>query len=358
MAHDDTQRDDARRGDARLLLLDKHQVDQLLQPQQLLAAVREAFMLHSQREGRVFPVVREALPTGGIFGIKSGDVPTQGLLGFKAAGFWPANRALNGEPHQATILLIDPATGRPLCVIDGNTITAMRTGGAGAWGLTTLARPDSARLCVFGTGVQAAIQVRFALAHLPSIREVVYLTHDGAPRPAFEAQVAAGLTVSPTADSVGSAGSAAHADTAARCSVTHARDANQAVARSDIVITATPGAAPLFDAHAVQPGTHLNCVGADTRGKRELPDGLLSRVRLFVDDREQARQIGETQWAPDTGCTELGDLLTGAAAFARQPDDITVFDMTGLALQDLTVARLLHRQACETGTGSSIAWPW
>ncbi|MGI4861776.1 MAG: ornithine cyclodeaminase family protein [Janthinobacterium lividum] len=331
---DDTHRNDAHRSDARLLLLDKHQVDQLLQPQQIFAAVREAFVLHSQREGRVFPVVREALPTGGIFGIKSGDVPTQGLLGFKAAGFWPANRSLHGEPHQATILLIDPATGRPLCVIDGNTITTMRTGAAGAWGLTTLARPDSTRLCVFGTGVQAAIQVRFALEHLPALREIVYLTHDGAPRPAFEAQVMA------------------------RCGVVHTRDANQAVAHSDIVITATPGAAPLFDADAVRPGTHLNCVGADTRGKRELPDGLLSRVRLFVDDREQARQIGETQWAPGIDCTELGDLLTGAATFTRQRDDITVFDMTGLALQDLTVARLLHRQASETGTGTHIAWPW
>ena len=139
--------------DARLVLLDKDVVESLLLPDDVLEAVREAFVLHSQREGRVFPVVREALATGGIFGIKSGDVPTQNLLGFKAAGFWPGNRGLGGEPHQATIVLIDPATGRPVCIVDGNAVTTMRTGAAGGLGLQQLARPDSSNVCVFGTAV-------------------------------------------------------------------------------------------------------------------------------------------------------------------------------------------------------------
>ena len=320
--------------DARLLLLDRSQVDALLSPDEVLGAVREAFVLHSDREGRVFPVVREALGTGGVFGIKSGDVQAQGLLGFKAAGFWPANRQRGGEPHQATITLIDPATGRPLCVIDGNTVTTVRTGAAGGLGLQRLARAGSARLCIFGTGVQARIQLDFALRLIPSLREVLYVGAKGERNAAFEARFAS------------------------RCSIAPAHDRNAAVAASDIVITATPGGEALFDLDAVQPGTHLNCVGTDTRGKRELPEGLLARARLFVDDRTQARQIGEAQWAPDTECMELGDLLSGKTAFERTPQDITVFDMTGLALQDLTVARLLHARAIETLTGTCIAWPW
>ena len=320
--------------DALLLLLDKHQVNALLSPDDVLHAVREAFVLHSDREGRVFPVVREPLSTGGVFGIKSGDVQAQGLLGFKAAGFWPANRQRGGEPHQATILLIDPATGRPLCVIDGNAITTVRTGAAGGLGLQQLARPDSTRLCIFGTGVQARIQLDFALRLLPSLHEVRYVSANGQRNAAFEDNFAA------------------------RCNIAPTTDRNAAVAQSDIVITATPGGGALFDLEAVQPGTHLNCVGADTRGKRELPEGLLPRVRLFVDDRTQAQQIGETQWAPDTPSTELGDLLSGKTSFERAPGDITVFDMTGLALQDLTVARLLHERAAATGTGTRLAWPW
>jgi len=319
---------------AQLLLLDKHQVDALLHPDDVQRAVREAFVLHSGREGRVFPVVRERLDTGGVFGIKSGDVQSQGLLGFKAAGFWPANRQRGGEPHQATILLIDPATGRPLCVVDGNAVTTVRTGAAGGLGLQRLARPGSVRLCLFGTGVQARIQLDFALRVVPSLREVLYVSASGKPNAAFEAHFAG------------------------RCAMAPASDRNAAVAASDIVITATPGGGALFDLEAVKPGTHLNCVGADTRGKRELPEGLLARARLVVDDRVQAGQIGEMQWAPGTDCVELGDLLTGKAAFERAAGDITVFDMTGLALQDLTVARLLHARAAETGTGTRIAWPW
>ncbi|MDB5761954.1 MAG: ornithine cyclodeaminase [Herminiimonas sp.] len=319
---------------AQLLLLDKDQVEQLLDQDQVLQAVRDAFSLHSKGEGRVFPVVRESLSTGGIFGIKSGDVQAEGLLGFKAAGFWPSNRARNGEPHQATIMLIDPSTGRPVCLIDGNAITTARTGAAGGLGLLYLARSDCKSLCIFGTGVQARIQLTFALKLLPSLRQIRYVTYDGNRDIGFESAFA-GL-----------------------CDIFHSTDRDHAVSISEIVITATPGGGALFNAAAVQPGTHINCVGADTKGKRELPEGLLDRVKLFVDDTAQARQIGETQWSPNTRCTELGDLLTEKVTFQRDAQDITVFDMTGLALQDLTVARLLHQSALANGIGSCVAWSW
>lgn len=320
--------------DATLLLLDKHAVEPLLQPDDVLAAVGAAFTLHSQREGRVFPVIRQALPGGGIFGIKAGDVPAQGMLGFKAAGFWPANRERGGEPHQATVMLIDPATGRPVCLIDGNAITTARTGAAGGIGLRQLARPDSTTLCVFGTGVQARVQVTFALRMLPRLRTIRYVSAHDTPDAGFVAQFAA------------------------RCEVVHATDRNAAVADSDVVITATPGSGPLFDAAAVRPGTHINAVGADTRGKRELPDGLLPRATVVVDDREQSTTIGELQWAASLPCIEIGDLLTGNASFTRDADDITVFDMTGLALQDLTVGRMIHQRAIAGGAGTALAWPW
>src|SRR5580658_390653 len=114
--------------DARLLLLDKHKVESLLRPDDVLQAVREAFVLHSDGGGRLFHVMKEPLQAGSAFSIRSGGVRAQGLLGFKAAGFWPANRQQGSDPHQATILLIDPATGRPTCLIDGNAVTTLRTG--------------------------------------------------------------------------------------------------------------------------------------------------------------------------------------------------------------------------------------
>lgn len=324
----------ADRAAAQLLLIDGSLVDTLLAPDAVAAAVEEAFILHAERRGRVFPVVREALPGGGIFGIKAGDVPDAGLLGFKAAGFWPANRACGGEPHQATIVLVDPATGRPRAIIDGNAVTTLRTGAAGGLGLRRLARPDSRSAVVFGTGVQARIQLRFALDLMPSLAEVAYVSGDGRPDPGFEALFAG------------------------RCRIAHTGDRNGAVAVSDLVITATPGPGALFETDAVRPGTHLTCVGADTAGKRELPEGLLARARLVVDDRVQARAIGEMQWAPATSAIELGDILSGKMAFQRAPGDITVFDMTGLALQDLTVGRLVFERARAAGRGVAVPWAW
>jgi alanine dehydrogenase len=320
--------------DSQLALLDAGVVGQLLEPANVFDAMKRAFRLHSQREGRVFPVVREQLHTGGVFGIKSGDVPNADLLGFKAAGFWPGNRKAGKEPHQATILLIDPHTGRPRCLIDGNTITTIRTGAAGALGLTLLARPESTSLCIFGTGTQARIQLSFALRYMPNIQRVRYLTALGQPDDEFEREFG-------------------H-----QCALAHARDADAAVSESDIVVTATPGGGPLFSRGAVRAGTHLNCVGADTKGKRELPEGLLRQSRLFVDDREQSRSIGEGQWDTECPSIEIGDVLTGKVQLTRDRESITVFDMTGLALQDLVVAEMLLHLAEARGLGTNLPWPW
>lgn len=332
-------RDKAMSKITQLLLLDKNQIDTLTVPLEILAAVREAFVLHSQGLGRLFPVVRERLTSGGVFGIKSGDVGSEGLLGFKAAGFWPGNLALASASHQATILLIDPQTGRPLCLLDGNAITAIRTGAAGALGLQQLARADSTRLCVFGTGIQARIHTQFALSVMPQLSTFRYVAHHGSDDPNFEAAIS---------------------DIAARqnCSVSSATDPDSAVSDSDIVITTTPGRGPLFSIDAVRPGTHLTCVGTDTAGKRELPEGMLRRARVIVDDAAQARIIGELQWASALPCIELGNLITGKRSFRRHPEDITLFDMTGIALQDLTVARLLMHKAQSAQFGTLIDWPW
>jgi len=324
--------------DARLLILDRDVVAALLQPDDVRAAVREAFVLHAARSARVFPLVREELPGSAVFGIKSGDVPSQELLGFKAAGFWPANREAGGDAHQATIMLIDPRTGRPLCIADGNAVTTARTAAAGALGLQLLARADSEQLCVFGTGVQARGHVEYALHALPSLKRVHYVTSDGRQAPAFEALFAGRCDVA----------LAGGARTAA---------ADAAVAASDVIITATPGHSMLFSAHAVRAGTHINAVGADTQGKRELPAGLLERTRVWADDLPQARHIGELQWASELPAAELGQLLAAGVA-TRAAGDITIFDMTGIALQDLTTVRMLYERALANNMGLNIPWPW
>jgi ornithine cyclodeaminase len=319
-------------------MLDRDALAGLLTPDIALKAVTTAFTLQATQQGRIFPVVREALATGGVFGIKSGDVAARDLLGFKAAGFWPGNRELGGEPHQATVMLFDPSTGRPCAILDGNAITTARTAAAGELGLRTLARKESETVSVFGTGVQASAQLAAALRALPALREARYVSHSGKPDASFEARFAA----------IGAQG----------CTLRHASDADAAVAASDVIITATPARGPLFSAEAVRPGTHLNCVGADTRGKRELPEGLLHRAHVVVDDQQQASTLGEMQWATSTTALQLGDLLTGQASYTRAAAAITVFDLTGLALQDLVLGEYLYEAARRAGAGLAISWPW
>ena len=321
-----------------LLLLADSDVQALLSHTETLRCVRQAFAAHSARSGRVFPLVRERVgkteEDRAVFGIKSGDIADAKVLGLKIAGFWPGNRALGKDAHQATIVLIDPDTGRPRALFDGNHVTSMRTGAAGGIGIQLLAREDSTRLCVFGAGVQARIQLDYALRVRPALRQVVYVTASGQPDPAFENAFAP------------------------RCSVAHAPDADAAVAQADVVITATPSRQALFSLAAVRPGTHINAVGADTQGKRELPAGLLEQALLVVDDPAQARSLGESQWAPHCAMAEIGALLLGPTPWARPAAAISVFDMTGIALQDLTVAESLYQSASTQARGQRLAWPW
>lgn len=322
-----------------ILLLDGHDVQTLLTHEATLECVRHAFKAHSDKTGRAFPLVREHLANNAVFGLKSGDIASEKVLGLKVAGFWPGNALRGKDAHQATILLIDPDTGRPRCLLDGNHVTAMRTGAAGGIGIETLAREDSAHVCVFGTGVQAQIQLDYALRARPSLVSVSYVTATGQPNAHFESRFSA------------------------RCSIAHQPDPNQAVSQADIIITATPSQQALFSLQAVRAGTHINAAGADTRGKRELPAGLLEQATLVVDDMAQARNVGESQWSPDCEMTEIGTLIGSpdSRPLSRRADAISVFDMTGIALQDLTVALSLYQTALGATPptrGRQVSWPW
>nr|WP_233161699.1 MULTISPECIES: ornithine cyclodeaminase family protein [unclassified Achromobacter] len=321
-----------------MLLIPAPDVLALLDRDATMAAVRQAFVQHSAGTGRVFPMIRESVGSNAVFGIKAGDIAPDNVLGFKAAGFWPGNTAHGKGAHQATIMLFDPATGRPVCLLDGNHVTTLRTGAAGAIGIDLFARKDVRSLCLFGTGVQARIHLEYALQVRSSLVSVTYLTVDGASDPGFESDF-----------------TARHGD---RCALKHATDADQAVAAADLVITATPSRKPLFGNEAVQAGTHVNAVGADTIGKRELPEGLLQRARLFVDDGRQSANVGEGQWAKECPATEIGTVILGEQSYVREAGAITVFDMTGLALQDLVVAQMIFDGARKAGRGMAITWPW
>jgi ornithine cyclodeaminase len=221
----------------------------------------------------------------------------------------------------------DAATGEPLAVLDGATVTAMRTGAASGVGARLLARPDARVLALFGVGAQAAWQVRAVMAARP-IAEVRVYSRTSSQREAFAADMAHELGSGVVVAASGSA--------------------EEAVRGADIVCCATTSSQPIFSADWISPGTHVNAVGSFRLEMIELPPELFGRAALVaVDSREAAlEEAGELVAAIRAGIlaadgfVEVGEIDRGWAA-SRDPSAITIFKSVGLAIQDVAAAELV-----------------
>jgi len=307
----------------------------------VIPAIESAYVAASQRQAQLYPVVREPLASGAVFGIKSGYWPDQESLGLKVAGYWPQNRAKGLDNHQAMVVLVEPATGVPRAIIDGNFITAIRTSAAGAIGLRYLARPDAETALIVGTGVQAEAQVR-ALDWWQRGIEV---------------------TVVEPLDTDGQAMAKAFCDRLGDLGIAcrPSGPLEDAVDRADVIVTTTPARQPTLRRDWLTAGVHINAMGADTAGKQEHEIATLRDSLVIVDDWTQASRLGECQHAVGAGLfTEqqhprsIGEVIAGTAPGRTDSRQLTLFDATGLALQDLAAAELAARTAEEHGAGIII----
>ena len=286
-------------------------------------AVRRALVAAASKQSLVFPAVlgraREATNT---FSIKSGS--SNDLTGVKIGSFWSRNPARGLPRHNSTIVLLDQDTGRLGAVVEAGKVNAYRTAAADAVAADLLARRQAKVLAIFGAGNQAGFEVT-ALARIRPIETVLVVASPSPRRDAF-------------VDRIGDHGLTARAV-----------PAEEAVRAADIVVTATPSRQPLFDATWVKPGTHIVSMGSDAPGKRELASELLSRASLFCDLPSQSIQIGEFQHVRESVeagtliVTPIGDVIEGRGPGRRSDEEITVFDSSGISLQDLYMAEALIR---------------
>ena len=275
-------------------------------------AARDAFVA----EGRVFPVVvGGTLTEGERFTLKSGS--TGRATGVKIGTYWPGSDAHGLPRHSSSTILLDPETGRLAAVLEAGVANAYRTAAADALAADTLARPESATLTIVGTGTQAYYEAK-AVARIRPITQVFITGRDLAKAEVLVQRLAeAGLPAA-------------------------AAPRQEAVEAADIIVTVTTSREPLFDPDWVRPGTHISAMGADGSGKRELPEGVYARGALFCDIPEQSRAIGEFSHAPaDAALIPLGAVLRGEVEGRTASDQITVFDSSGFALQDLALAERL-----------------
>lgn len=317
-----------------MLIISESLAQELVSIEDAIEAVAATFIAMAQGKARNYPVVREVVgQADAVFGVKAGGDISAPFLGLKAGGYWPHNLPRGLTNHQSSTLMFDPETGRASGLVSANYLTGVRTGAASALATRALSRTDASVLGIIGTGGQSVHQLR-ATAKVRRLTRV----HAWDPMPENVARFAAAVT-------------ALGLDYVAETSP-------QAVAEAaEIIITVTPSQKPILLKDWIRPGTHISAMGADTKGKQELDPALVAAARLFVDEAAQAISIGECQHAYAQGMigaadlTALGEVLEGRAKGRRSEAEVTLFDGTGVALQDLVVADLAMRRAIEQGRG-------
>lgn len=332
----------------------------LLPMEEAMSCVEQAYRLHASGKGGLWPVISHVFEPGlRDMDIKSGwlmdegegsdrsggngeFLTSKGLFGLKVVGYAGDNPVQRGLPAMAgLVVILDVETGHPLGLVDGMALTELRTGAAGAVGVRLLGRPDVRRGLILGSGLQARAQLAGLDAALPSLESVGVAGRNPVAVERFVEEMALRfprLAMRPLAWS----------------------EVPSAARRAEVIVTCTPAESPILLKDWVSPGTHINAVGSDMPEKQELEGALLGEARVFADDREQALVRGECHHAWEMGIlepdrvTNIGDVLLGQARGRAASGDITLFDATGIALQDLVAASFALRKAGTLGMGQLL----
>lgn len=293
------------------------QVREAVSPERALEAVRDAFVAYARGEWTMPPKVYVPAYPEGDFRAMPALGAGHALL--KWVTSFPGNPAQGLPTVTGLVLLSDARNGMPRAVLDAGAVTSLRTGAAAVLAAETLGRADAETAAVIGAGVNGEAAARTFLARG---RRVQLWDIDRARTESVAERI--GAEVAPGRD--------------------------EALA-ADLLVTVTPGRSVLLEEGSLRPGQHASLMGADGPGKAEIAVEELARVHVFCDDWEQASHNGELVHALEAGrlqradVTELGAVLAGDAEGRRNEDEATVFDSTGLAIQDLAIALAAMEQA-------------
>ena len=324
-----------------MLVLSAAEIDALLDLDALVDAVRAAMIDLSA--GRVSMPARVAalIPEqDALLAAMPAYLPSTGALTSKLVTLFPRNQ--DCPTHQALICCFDPATGTPVALMDGTSVTAARTAAGSALATRLLARPGAGQVAVIGTGVQADVHAR-ALARLPGVHTVRIAGRDPAKAQALAAKLAAGGVPAQAADSV-----------------------EAAVRWADIVSTTTHAAHPVLRREWLQPGTHVNSVGYNTSGEGELDTATIQDALLVVESRASAlapppsgavelnRAIANGAIDASHVAAELGEIAAGLAPGRTSDTQLTLYKSVGVAVQDAAAAALILASAQQQGVGTRV----
>ncbi|MCP4070291.1 MAG: ornithine cyclodeaminase family protein [Hyphomicrobiales bacterium] len=310
-----------------MLIVSEDICKKVISRQDAFEAVEAVFSAMTKGEAYNFPVIREAIGyADALYGFKSGFDRAGLSLGLKSGGYWPGNTDKGLTNHQSTIFLFNPDTGQLHALVGGNYLTAVRTAAASAVSIAHLARQDAKILGMIGAGHQSTFQLRAAIK-LRNFEKIIAWNHNPEKLSVLAAVAAdVGLPF----ESV---------------------DRQQLGSEADAIITITSAHEPLLMKNWIKPGTHIACMGTDTKGKQEVDPQLIAASTLFTDEIAQSVTIGEAQHAIAAGLksqsdiTPIGNVITGDHPGRTSAEEITIFDGTGVGLQDLAVANTAARLA-------------
>ncbi|MCR9122585.1 MAG: ornithine cyclodeaminase family protein [Phyllobacteriaceae bacterium] len=319
-----------------MLIVPERQIADLMTRQAAFDAVEKVFAAMAAGDAYNFPVVREAIGhVDALYGFKGGFDRAGMTLGLKAGGYWPQNLERHGIiNHQSTVFLFDPDTGRASAMVGGNLLTALRTAAASSVSIKHLARKDAKVIGMIGAGHQATFQLRAALEQRGFEKVIGWNFHpDMLPN------------IEKVADEAGLPFEAVELD---------------GMREADVIISITSSFDAILKADQVSPGCHLACMGTDTKGKKEIEPQLLKRASVYTDEVAQSVSIGEAQHAVAEGLIsesdvgQIGAVINGTDPGRTSDDQITLFDGTGVGLQDLAVAATVVDLAVEKGIAIKV----
>jgi len=319
-----------------VLVLSASDVKRLVDIRAVIAAVEDAFRAYGRGASKLGPIALTLIDKHeGELEIKSGYVE-EFCTATKILLYYKDNPSKRGLPAlSGTIVLNDINDGKPFAVLDGTYITANRTGAAGAIAAKYLARPNSEDIGVIGAGTQGRAQVA-ALNEIFNIKTVRVYDIDSQRTTNYVREMSAQYPFK-----VEPAESPAHA-----------------VLDADIIVTVTTSTKAIVQNEWVHEGVHINAIGADTPGKQELDPAIIPRAKVIVDSIAQCVERGEIQTAMRLGLlkkeniyAELSDILLGRKPGRVSPEEITLFDATGMIVQDITTAWTVYQLAKKQGLG-------
>ncbi|MDM7935591.1 MAG: alanine dehydrogenase [Methanothrix sp.] len=322
----------------KVLWLNEDDVASLLRMEDAIEAVERAFFLHGSGRTQMPPKPYLYFPGyEGDLRTMPAYIEDMEIAGVNVVNVHPRNPEMGLPTVMAVLVLNSPRTGSPVSIMGARHLTAMRTGAAGAVAARHLARPDSRRVGMVGAGVQARTQLMGLAATFGIERVSIY---DRSPERASAL--------------------ARDARSFLNCDYRIVREVRDAC-DCDILVTTTPARSPVVMEEWVMPGTHINAIGADAKGKQELQSSLTRKAKVVVDEMAQAVHSGEVNVPISEGVmmpqdihAQIGEVLTGRRPGRTSDAEITVFDSTGLGIQDVATGLAVYRRAREVGRGLEL----